>query len=298
MPKNPRARSVFVVAIIAVLALAGCSLPAGVDGNLTDDWAAVSAPSQPVPVVGGCYDSFVPDLVDNPALPCTQSHSVEVVHVGTFTGATAARLTPPPAGSALMKAAYASCQKPVTAFLGGEWHGALVQSDVVVPDASGWTGGARWYLCVLSRIFAVDDRNPTHSDTSLKGALAHPSADAIHCVRWNDVNSSVNDVTLTGCSAWFNGEYAGIYTAPNETWPTDKKKRETLALDGCEGVVAHYLGFSGSTDESDWVGYLAFYFDQERWDLGDRSVRCFTYRSKGGRFVATAKGLRGAKPKG
>ena len=165
----------------------------------------------------------------------------------------------------------------------------LVQADVVVPDASGWTGGARWYLCVLSRIFAVDNRDPTYSATSLKGVLAHPSADAIHCVRWTDSHSSVNDVTLTGCSAWFNGEYTGIYTAPNETWPTDEKKREKLALDGCEGVVAHFLGFSGGTDESDWVGYVAFHFDQERWDLGDRSVRCFTYRSKGGRFTALSR---------
>lgn len=291
------------VAAVAALALAGCSMPAGVDGNLVDDWSSMPRATQDIPAVGDCYISSFSDLLDNAPLPCTESHMVEVAYVGTFTGTTAARLTPPPPGSATLQSTYTACQKPIKTYLGADWHAGLVEADLMVPDTNGWSGGARWYACTVNAVYSLDDElTPTTSIASLKGALAPGSPHRITCVRWTDHRSAkpeyVDNITLTTCSHWFNGEYAGSFTTPIETWPSSESKRESIAQDGCEGVVAKYLGFSDNTDESYYVGWLSFNFDKDRWDLGDRTVRCFTYTSRGdGRFTASVKGIKAAKPK-
>ena len=77
-----------MVAISAVLALAGCSMPSGVDGNLVNDWSAVSAPSATTPLVGECYLSSAQNLLVNSAVACTDTHEIEVAYAGTFAGST------------------------------------------------------------------------------------------------------------------------------------------------------------------------------------------------------------------
>jgi hypothetical protein len=290
---------VAVVALSAALALSACSLPAGVDGNLVNDWAAAPAPTGAAPTVGACYLTGAVDMLDNKPVACTVSHSIEVAHVGTFTGATAARLTPPPAESVQLKAAYASCQAPVNAYLGAPWNSGLVTVSVAVPDDGGWQGGARWFRCDVSLLDDLNDLAPTVATVSLKGALTHQSVATISCVRWTDHKTYIDTIKVSSCKSWFNGEYAGFYTAPNEAWPSSEKKQDSLTANGCEAVVAHYLGYSGDTDQSFYVGIVSFNLDEDRWNLGDRTVRCFAAAdTKDGRFTASVKGIRGNKPKG
>jgi hypothetical protein len=284
-----------------MLGLAGCSLPPGIDGKLANNWSSLSAPAQQLPQVGACYVSTYNDMLDSPPVACTTQHAVEVAYVGTFTGATASRVTPPPAESVEMKSAYASCQKPVNSYLGGDWHRGLVTVDVTTPTDNGWTGGARWYRCDVSAVFDLDYLDSTDSSVSLKGVLTHSSAYNASCVRWTDHKSTdrIDNTKPTSCSSWFNGEYAGFYTAPNQAWPTTDKKRDAIAQAGCETVVGHYLGFSGNTFASNYVGWVHWGFDETRWNSGDRTIRCFTWNFNGnGRFTASVKGIRGNRPKG
>ena len=98
-----------VLAVGAVLALTGCGLPAGTDGDLTNGWPAFPKAVTPVPVVGTCYpteynETWYTDFSN--AVPCSGAHQTETVHVGTFTGADAGRSSPPLGGSLSRRTAY------------------------------------------------------------------------------------------------------------------------------------------------------------------------------------------------
>ncbi len=102
-----------VLALAAVLLLAGCTggLPAGVDGDLTNDWQAMTQPTVTVPVAGVCYAEEATTGAasgDAPTRGCVNNpHQVETVYVWSFTGDDAQRSSPPPIGGQARAAAYA-----------------------------------------------------------------------------------------------------------------------------------------------------------------------------------------------
>src|SRR2546430_3892555 len=140
-----------VLGAVAVLGLAGCGKPAGIDGDLTNSWPAFEKAKTPVPVVGACYPTeYDPTWVGDfsKAVECkTASHQTETVFVGAFTGADADRSGPPLAGSAARKTAFAQCQKAANDYIGGDWQSAKVDIGLVLPDDKAWTGGAPRYRC-------------------------------------------------------------------------------------------------------------------------------------------------------
>jgi hypothetical protein len=293
--------AVAIIAIGSVLALSACSLPPGVDGNLVDDWTSIAAPLPAMPIVGDCYGSSDSDMLGNPPVACTSEHVAEVAYIGAFAGADASRVTVPPAGSTTLRSAYAKCQAPVKTFLGADWHSGLLQLDLVIPDAEGWTGGARWFRCDVA-LLSTPDGETIASNTSLKGSLApgKNTAATLQCVLWTDHKTYITDIHKSSCAKPFNGEYAGFFTAPDTSWPSTAKKRSTLTGDGCADVVARYLGFNSVDDENQFdVGSVNMPFDEDRWDGGDRTVRCFAAAdTKDGKFTASVKGIRGKTPKG
>jgi hypothetical protein len=196
--------------------------------------------------------------------------------------------------------AYQQCQAPVDAFLGGPWQMGLFNVNLVMPTAGGWSGGARWFRCDLEFPSEPDGGDfSTEVGVDVRGLLAKPSAFNARCVRWFVQKTELDNITPVNCSSWFNGEFAGLYTAPDEAYPSSTKAMTALAEVGCEGVVAHFLGFSGSTDESSYVGPATFFFSPDRWAIGDRTVPCYTFAYQhGGKFLASVKGIKAARPKG
>jgi hypothetical protein len=202
-------------------------------------------------------------------------------------------------GSPEQRAAYGQCQSPTAAFLGKDWHSGLVELDVVVPDSVAWTGGARWFRCDVTML-DYPDGEPTAYSLSLKGALSANTAASLQCVTWKDHSTYITDITKSSCSKPFNGEYAGFFTAPDTAYPSTAKKRDQIAGDGCAEVVAHYLGFANFASDNNFdVGWVYMSFDKDRWNSGDRTIRCFAAAfTPDHKFTASVKGIRGKTPKG
>ncbi|MFU8851939.1 septum formation family protein [Micromonospora sp. SL1-18] len=108
------------VAAVIVVATSGCGTPAGLDGDLTNDWPPLGRAEQFAPKAGDCHLSVDKSsyLTSYQPVDCGRAHMVETIHLGTFTGSLADRPTPPPAG-----AAFDECDARATAFVGGDWRG-------------------------------------------------------------------------------------------------------------------------------------------------------------------------------
>ena len=118
----------------------------------------------------------------------------------------------------------------------------------------------------------------------------------------DDGKNSVTKTDDADCDKPHNGEYAGLYRAPDGAWPADQDARRKLANNGCESIVAHFLGYPGDQAISNYLGWMAQGFNEDQWNLGDRAERCFVlaFNGKsvnGARIVGSVKGLRGGAPK-
>ena len=297
---------VLAVVGVAVLALAGCGKPGGVDGNLTNAWPALPAAKTPVPKVGVCYPNeyqttWYGDF--DKAVDCASAtHQTETVSVGSFSGADADRSAPPLAGSAARKTAYAQCQKGANEYLGGDWQSAKVTIGLVLPDDKAWTGGARWYRCDAIQ-FTDSGLEDVATKGTVKAGLAGAKPLAINCLIVNDDGkNSVTGTEDADCDKPHNGEFAGIYTAPDGAYPADQTARRKLANDGCEATVAHFLGFAGDKALTRYMGWMAVGFSEDQWNLGDRTERCFALAFNGttvngARIIGTVKGLKDGAPR-
>ena len=291
-----------VAAAGCLLLLAGCAkqLPPGTDGDLVDDWPMMPVPQQVLPHVGDCYERTGADLGAAGLVDCTSHHYVETTYVGSFTGADSDQPDPPQPGSAAMSAAFATCSAPTRAYLGGEWHSALVNLMLTVPDATGWRGGARWYRCAVNVIAGPDFTTGGGSSQSLKGALVHAGFLAATCIDWDDAGNYIQGIVVISCASPHRGEFVGYYTAPFGPFPP-RATADRLGQEGCRIAVAHYLGFaSADQDFNDTVGWLFLgLLDQVQWNMGDRTARCYAAAyTKDGKFTASVKGIKNKPAKG
>ena len=298
-----------VVAVVAAVAvLSGCTggLPSGVDGDLTNGWPAMPAPKVAVPTVGVCYDKAATNGVwcgDFVTQDCLRPHAVETVFVGNFTGPDADRSNPPSIGGQARAAAYAQCRKGAVDYLGDDYHLGMLRLTLVMSSPAAWAGGARWYRCDITRFTDALADTVDLGGGSVKDGPRGAHTMALTC--YNDTaqdNQSVQEHAIT-CDQPHNAELAGMFTAPDISWPSDEKAREDLAFKGCEPVVAGYLGFAGGHDNSTYLGYAISFFDEGQWTLGDRTIRCSVIGLKNDspnnvRFTGSVKGLRDRKPQG
>lgn len=293
------------IAVSAVFALASCSgRPAGTDGDLTNGWPAMPQATIALPVVGACYVTHYVGTGsgDVGVVPCaTEAHYVETAYVGAFTGVDAQRTDPPAYDSPAMPGIYPQCQKGADDYLGGDWHTAYVELDIVVPDKEAWRGGARWFRCDLTH-YSNMEQVAVVDHGVLKGDLAGPRTSAIGCVT-TIVDKSTNEVissTAVDCASPHTAEFAGTFTAPDVPFPTDSTSRNRMLANGCQPVVATFLGFS---DAEQWqnpsVGWWPSGVSPDQWRLGDRAVRCFAYAfTKSGMFVGSVTRIKNQTPKG
>lgn len=295
------------VLLAAVVLLAGCGTPAGTDGDLVNSWPSQAIPSFSPPAVGACLTGGALSAFEPPAttllnvVECATEHIVEVVGIGTFTGAVAAAPAPPAWDSDGNRAAYAECDKAATAYAGGDWHTGRLFPFLSVPKDPAWQGGARQFVCGLAE--AADDLfAPRPRTGSLKGSLADPQPLALTCVllEGSDLSPegfyrSVDAVTPIDCAQPHDTEFVGTWTAPAGAYP-DAKHLNELVSDACYAQIAAFLGISQLQlyQRGDvytfWTGLTA-----SQWKLGDRTAHCFLNVASKTLLRSSAKGL-GTKP--
>jgi len=296
--------AVAVAALCAVFGLGGCGkLPPGVDGDLTNGWPAMPQPKIVVPVAGACYAMLSSGVSagDDTTTSCTTAHDLETVYVGTFAGADAGRSTAPAKGSPALVTAYADCRKNATAYLGDDFDLGMLELSIVVPTAPAWTGGARWYRCDIIR-YRDMQFDTVGGEGSVKDGLRGDRPLAITCVNvTDDGKNAITDEQAVACSTPHNAEVAGVFTAPDVPWPADQTARDNTASKGCEGVAAKYLGQSGQVNNP-VLGWAWDGFTQDRWEMGDRTIRCLLVGIKNGtansvKFTGSVKGIGTKAPK-
>ncbi|MEV4759897.1 septum formation family protein [Micromonospora sp. NPDC049559] len=263
---------------VAVLALAGCGGPSGVDGDLTDDWPAVAQPVAFTPAAGTCHETADAEsnLDDYAPVDCGQAHRTETFHLGTFTGADAARTNPPPPASPGRKAARAECDKQAEGWLAGDWRGGRLSVSVVPPTAAAWSGGARWFRCDVSEVGGLDDDEPVTRTGSLKGALANGSPLAYGCFNPKIVKDDVDQMVPVPCTSKHRAEFAGIYRAPDVTQAAFEKN-SAQAHKGCSAVIAAFAKVPNNGELKYRTGLIYFYPGALQWADGNRGVQCFLW---------------------
>ena len=76
----------------------------------------------------------------------------------------------------------------------------------------------------------------------------------------------------TPCATAHNGEFAGVYDAPDGPWPTDAATAGTARLDGCRAVVASFAGIPNDTNFQYRTGQIVTPFTEADWEMGNRGV--------------------------
>jgi hypothetical protein len=270
--------------VLATTVLAGCGTPAGVDANLTDDWASITEPTPFLPRAGVCHltSDRTGHLTSYTPLDCGKVHRAETVHIGTFSGTAANQSARPAAGSPAMRGAFTNCDTQTTRFLGAEWRGARLSIEVVPPSPQGWTGGSRWYRCDVIELDVLDggtvrirpDNHAIERTGSLRDALTKPSPLAYRCFtqdRWQNL-------IPIACTKRHRHEYAGVWTAPDTTY-AEFEKQTDRTYHHCRSVIAAYVRIPDDGTMKYRTGTTFRPPSAEGWQRGDRGVRCFLWSS-------------------
>jgi hypothetical protein len=84
------------------------------------------------------------------------------------------------------------------------------------------------------------------------------------------------DYTSTPCTSAHNMEYVGTYTSADRPFPSTSDERKTAMRPGCEALGAKYLGLTAAQLTShQQVGIGFWTVDEENWNRGNRSSRCY-----------------------
>jgi hypothetical protein len=267
---------------VAAITLSGCGKPAGVDGSITDDWAAIGEPKPFVPAEGTCHASFkdVGYLSGYQPIECTTKHEAETVHVGTFSADVEAS-APPVANTAAMRTAYAECETSAKQVLGDDWRGGRTYLGIVLPSTDAWAGGARWFRCDLMETVGKDDSSTYVSRSApIKGTLSGDRALAYSCYVVTLKNNSVDQMKPTACNRAHNGEFAGIYTAPEGEYKTPDKTVYDAYHKACRGVVARWANVPNDGNTAFRYGTIVTPLGRTEWERGNRGVLCHIWLDK------------------
>jgi hypothetical protein len=275
-----------VLALGTALALTGCGKPAGTDGNLTNGWAMLPEAKIAVPTAPACYTATEEDLTTITKWPapvdCTSSHNVELIHVGQFTGSDADNTSGAPAsGSSGRRKAYEECAEKAKEFLGADWREGRLELTLDVPIPQQWEAGARWYRCDLQEYKDLEDYAVATRFTSLKGALSGDKSEPrIGCLTITEAGSEIDKMLPIACTSPHNGEFAGVWEAPDGTYNPDAAARRAANLAGCRGVVSAYAGIPNDSNFTYRTGQVTTPFNKASWELGNRGVRCYIWLNK------------------
>jgi Septum formation len=280
-----RAVGVAVLGGLLAAMLAGCGNPAGVDGDLVDDWKAQSEATSFVPESGVCHLSL-PDeerLISrtqyNP-LDCGTEHHYETVYVGELTGTAKDASGPPEAGSEGARKAFQECNTKVNEYVGADWRGGRLDLYVYYPAKTAWEGGSRWFRCDVAEIESLDSTEIKRRSGNLKDVLKAAAPIAFGCFRavLAGGGQEISAMNAVACGQAHGAEYAGVWTAP-ETSYADFEKNTQRAHDGCRGVVAKWAKVPNDGNIKFRTGTIIYFPTEDEWNNGDRGVQCFLWIS-------------------
>ncbi|BCB80326.1 hypothetical protein GCM10022251_05120 [Phytohabitans flavus] len=265
------------------LMLSGCGNPAGVDGDLADDWAAPSEPTPFVPPAEVCHSGDYADigyLTSFAPVDCGSAHRLETVHVGEFTGSAASGSAPPAKGSPEIRAAYAECDAKTKEYVGSDWRGGRLWLGVVLPSPQAWSGGSRWFRCDVTEVTNVEDNgDATSRSGSLKGALKPGSPLSLGCYQVKLArDSSIDTMPAVQCTKDHNSEFAGVYGAPAGNYPSKSADWDKLHNE-CRKVIAKYAAVPNDGNLKYRTGVVSLPGNEEEWNGGNRGVRCYLWLS-------------------
>ncbi|WDZ82343.1 septum formation family protein [Micromonospora cathayae] len=267
---------------VAALALAGCGVPEGTDGDLADDWKLPAAPAVFQPENGTChpFHQQIGYVTSYQPVACTTEHLTETVHLGTLTGANAERSTPPPVGSTPRQAAYAECQREIARVLGADWRSGRIGLSIVFPSPAGWRGGARWFRCDLVEQTSLELDDPKKRTTSLAGALKPGSPLTYGCFNATlDAARRVDEMNPVACTKQHNAEFVGVHEAAAGSYAAFEKNDEKIHR-ACLKLVAKYAKLPDDSNLKYRSGTIAYQPDEDEWADGNRGVKCFVWTDK------------------
>jgi hypothetical protein len=281
--------TVGLAGLLATFALvAGCGgAPAGVDGDLSDDWRPLSEPKPFVPDAAVCHPTAVESgyLAAYAPVDCAATHLTETVHVGEFRDAGG---KPPAPGDKAYKSAYAECGAKAGAYLGGDWRTARLTLGLVLPSPEAWQGGSRWYRCDVAETRSLDDSSMAPRAGSLKGALAKPSPLHYGCFTPKITDEVVREMDPVDCAKPHRSEFVGIYTAPDKPYKAFIDDGEDIHK-ACLDRVADYADLPKDGNLRFRTGTIYYYPTAAEWDQGNRGVKCFSWDS-GRTYTRSIKG--------
>ncbi|MEW2472581.1 septum formation family protein [Micromonospora gifhornensis] len=261
---------------VVTLALAGCTKPAGIDGDLSDDWAPMAAaevftPESPTchaqPEAIGYVRAYAP-------VDCDQPHRAETLHVGTLPSADTP--TPPGYDSDPMRTAFAECDREVRTALGADWRSGRIGMSVVFPAPAAWTGGARWFRCDVTEDRGLDAPIPVERTASLSGALAGPSPLRHGCFDAKTSDDEVTEMVAVKCTARHRAEFVGVWKAPNSSYRAFLDNAERTHRN-CRSLVAKFAKVPDDDNVQYRVGTIFYHPSETGWHSGNRGVQCFLW---------------------
>ncbi|GAA4260280.1 septum formation family protein [Dactylosporangium darangshiense] len=275
-------KRIAALACVVVLiggALSGCAVKAG-DGDLTDDWAMMSAPKVPEPETGSCWTTSATEVSDlTPSnvtqTTCDLTHTFETAKVGHFSG-TAANSSSPPSPSQLADA-WTDCDKAVADYLGAEWQAGRVYVQVTPPTSRQWTGGARFYRCDVASLRTEAGIFDPRKET-MKGTLASGGELRLTCgTQVGTTNDSWDDITPAKCTDPHDVEYVGFVSSPTNDYPTGSKAVDDAFSKACEAKMLAFIGMSRSSWSSQKSLYYGYWMtaDKDEWTAGNHTARCY-----------------------
>lgn len=284
-------RAAVAGAAVALLGSAGCAMPAGVDGDLTGDWAVLPEPAQMVPEAGVCHNFEHRSTVrlGSTYLPrdCTEPHRIETVYVGTFTGEAAERAGPPQPGTGAWRETYRECDEAATEYLGADFRHGRLWLGVSVPSEEAWAGDARWFRCDVTEREA--HFLPTVWQDTRRGVLTDRSTElALDCFTVAlDDSDAIESMPPVECTEPHQAQFAGVWFSDRPDYPDDARVHT-----GCLSEIAEYVGLPDDRDMPFRTGTIFDHIDEEDWDNGDRGFRCYLWRDD----IELTESLAGAGP--
>ncbi|MFF5295459.1 septum formation family protein [Paractinoplanes globisporus] len=274
--------------------LAACGMPGGVDGDLTNGWAAMEPATEFEPTPGTCHGAnfnTVGARATYEEIDCKLRHRTETVYVGTYESPAADADEPPADGSAGAMAAYRVCDEKTTTYLGGQWRTARIWIGVTHPTAAAWGGGSRWFRCEALELSSVeDDGGLVQRVGTLQNALADGSSELLLTCYAIAMDSSGAIANMPGvsCTAKHNAEFVGVWFAKDLAYPKDDKAWQKFH-DGCRSLVASFAGVPDDKDLQFRTGVVSLPGNADVWQLGDYGVRCYLWLD-GAELTSSLKG--------
>ncbi|MET7960661.1 septum formation family protein [Micromonospora zamorensis] len=285
--------TLFAAAVTATL-LVGCAGSGGLDGDLTDDWAALPPPSAFTPAAGVCQAADFTEVVTLATyepVDCAGPHRVETVHVGAFP---VERASAPAGSSVELRGAFAECDTRATGYVGDEWRVGRLRLSVALPSGPGWAAGSRWFRCDLTELTTVEAAaTVVVRSGSLRDTLKGTSGLRLGCQQTGRTASRVQTLAPVECGKQHDAEFVGVWRAPDTAYPSRDSDWSPL-YDGCRSVLGRYVGVPDDADLSFRSGVVVRPPGAGRWRVGDRGVRCYLWLSD--RTVTAS--LKGAGPAG